>query len=285
MDGSYRTDKYKPDNLSFLGLLILGLLTALGVSLWRLGPYDAGRQVVEDVRRKGISSFLEKQGREHYFLIRDNQQIVGFNTEVFGESSTPDKAAVEAAGHFYIAGAFEQEQLTVFQSDEAIGWFAWRTETAGARGTVSSEVRLKDGLVTASTFDGRVRTERFELDGSMMPSFLLDMVFAEMVQSGHNRIILGLIESDGTVTTARVTRDRQYHPRSKEETAEPFRFRLELLRERPFSETVYLDRQGRTTRMLLQSDRLYLFERTTAESIKQYFPIKADYILKRQESF
>lgn len=285
MDGSYTIDKYKPDNLSFLGLLILGLLTAWGVSLWRFGPYDAGRRVVGDIRRKGISSFLEKQGREHYFLIRDDQRIVGFNTEVFGESNTPAKAAVEAAGHFYIAGVFEQEQLMVFESDETLGWFAWRTETAGARGTVASDVRLEDDLVTVSTFDGRVRTEHFKIDDSMIPGFLLDMVLAEMVRGGHNRIILGLIENDGTVATARVTRDRRYHPRSKEETAEPFRFRLELLRERPFSETVYLDGQGRTMRMLLQSDRRYIFERTTAESIRQYFPIKADYILRRQESF
>ena len=50
-----------------------------------------------------------------------------------------------------------------------------------------------------------------------------------------------------------------------------------------FSEQVYLDGQRRISRMLLQQESTYTFERTGAENILREFPEQGSYILQRKD--
>lgn len=286
MDETYPAKKYEADKIALLGLFVVGLVIAGFMTFSRYtGPLKAGSEVIAEIKRKGISTFLDSQGRQTFFLIRNARgRIIGFTMDVFTDSTSDPKFDIQSASLLYIRGKYGQEQVTFFKSDNSFDEFSWRSETAGPAGRGGTDILLgEDGLLTV-TKSGRSKTlPGYKPGPASIPNFLVDLVFAQMLESGRSKIIVDIIEPAGTTTAALVSRIQAQDSAAAEERAACV-LKLELLNNRGFSEEVYFDGQGKISKILLQQNGICLLERTTAETVLGQFPERADFILQNNET-
>jgi len=263
---------------------------------------DAGSKIVAEIKGKGLDSFLSSpedgQDRESFFLIKDARgRTVGFTMEVLGSHfATPQVQAARpqngdalelapeaqlnilAMSFYYIRGRYDQEQATFFQSDNNLKEFVWRSKTSGPSGRSSAEIVLgKDGIMTIKEFGRRDKEKDYRISPAAIPDVLGEFVFSQMLDSHWKEILVDIIETDGRITPALVSRTDV----AGEEAA--YVFRVEPLDGRGFFEQVYLDDQRQVSRRLLQQKNAYTLERTIAENILREFPEQGSYILQKKD--
>jgi len=62
-------------------------------------PARAGREVVAEIKRKGISGFLDNQGWQSFFLIKDaKDRPIGFTMDVFIDAAPEAELNIQSAG-------------------------------------------------------------------------------------------------------------------------------------------------------------------------------------------
>lgn len=287
MDETYPAKKYEADKIALLGFFIIGLVIAGFMTSSRYtGPLKAGSELVAEIKRKGISTFLDSRGRQTFFLIRNPRgRVIGFTMDVFTDSASDPRFYIQSASLLYIRGKYGREQVTFFKSDNSFNEFPWRSETAGPAGRSGTDVLLgEDGLLTVTKSGPSKTLPGYKPGPASIPNFLVDLVFAQMLESGRSKIIVDIIEPAGTTTAALISRIETRHPAAAEERAACV-LKLELLNNRGFSEEVYFDGQGKISKILLQHNGTYLLERTTAETVLGQFPERADFILQNSEMF
>lgn len=269
---------------------------------------EAGSKIVAEIKGKGLDSFLgprfakgpssaknsqsgghlDNEDRESFFLIKDAKgRTIGFTMEVLG---SPEPGRFGAGSFYYIRGRHDQEQVTFFQSDNSFNEFVWKSETIGPGGRSGVEIVLdKNGIMTVKEFDLQAKEKDYQIGPAAIPDVLGKYIFSQMLDSNQKEIFVDIIEADGKITPALVSRIEAGSPfasqnRSsgadvaQEEAA--YVFRIEFLDGRGFSEQVYLDNQKRISRMLLQQESTYTLERTGAENILREFPEQGSYILQ-----
>lgn len=268
---------------------------------------EAGSKIVAEIKGKGLDSFLDNQGRESFFLIKDARgRTIGFTMEVLGShfaerpqnedtliDLVPETQLNILAGSFYyIRGRYDRKQATFFQSRNNLDEFIWKSETSGLTGRSGAEIVLgKDGIMTVKKFDRRTEEKDYHISPAAIPDVLGELIFSQMLDSDRKEIFMDIIEADGKITPALVSRIDTPRPfalqnRSsgaavtQEEAA--YVFRVELLDGRGFSEQVYLDDQRRISRRLLKQEGISL-ERTSTENILREFPEQGSYILQRKD--
>jgi len=280
MDETYTTGKYGADKITLLGLFVAGLVIAHFITYSTYtGPAKAGRQVVAEIKRKGISTFLEKQGGQSFFLIKNNltDRTIGFTMDVRVDLATEAKLNIQSAGFLYTRGTFSQERLTLFKSDSSFDEFSWKSETVVPGRRTGTEIILtEDGVLTVAK-SGQKKTQTYKPGPDSMPEPVLDLALAHMLESNHKKIIVDTINADGRLVEVAISRMSPAH------SATEHKFKVHFLDERRFSEEVYVDSRGRITR--IQQDNSYRFDRTSAENIVAQFPEWADYILQRNKIF
>jgi hypothetical protein len=274
---------------------------------------EAGSKIVAEIKAKGLDSFLASVGnkqewdRESFFLIKDaRERTIGFTMEALGShfAERPQNgAALEPApeaqlnilawSFYYIRGRYDQEQVTFFQSDNSFNEFVWKNETSGPSGRSGVEIVLdKNGIMTVKEFDLQAKEKDYQISPAAIPDVLGKYIFSQMLDSDQKEIFVDIIEADGKITPALISRIEAGSPfasqnRSsgadvaQEEAA--YLFRMEFLDGRGFSEQVYLDDQRRISRISLQQESTYTLERTSVENILREFPEQGSYILQKKD--
>ena len=190
---------------------------------------------------------------------------------------------IQAASFVYIRGQYAREQAAFFQSDNSFGKFAWKSETSSLVGRKGTEIILeKYGAMTVKKFGGRVEEKNYQLSSAAIPDVFLDLSFGQMLDSNHEKIIVDIIEADGTITPALVSRIEAKDTAVAEDAA-AYVLKLEFLNGRGFSERVYLNDRYQVSKRLLRQQSIYTLERTSAEDIVKQFPERADYILLKNK--
>lgn len=258
---------------------------------------EAGSKIVGEIKDKGLDSFLAYleggQYRENFFLIKDAKgQAIGFTMEVLG-SRLAGSPNILGGSFYYLRGLYGREQAAFFQSRNNLSEFVWKSETSGPSGRSGAEIILgKDGIMTVKEFDLQTREKSYQISPAAIPDVLGEFVFSRMLDSDQKKIFVDIIEADGKITPALVSRIDARSPASLqnqsgeidvagEETV--YVFNVEILDGRGFSEQVYLNSQRRISRRLLQQESTYTLERTGAENILKEFPEQSSYILQRKD--
>ena len=274
---------------------------------------EAGSKIISEIKSKGLDSFLapagneQGQGREGFFLIKEaGGRTIGFAMEVLGShfSEMPQNgSAIEpapeaqlnilAGSFYYIRRRYDREQATFFQSDNNLDEFVWKSESSSLIGRSGTEMVLsKDGIMTVKKFDMPRRfasqnrsggeEKDYQIGPAAIPDVLGELVFSQMLDSDRKEIFVDIIEADGRITPALVSRTEAEDSVVTGEEA-GYVFRVEFLDGRGFSEQVYLDGQRRISKILLQQENTYTLERTSAENILREFPEQGSYILQKKD--
>ncbi|HUW20280.1 MAG TPA: hypothetical protein VMW16_13360 [Sedimentisphaerales bacterium] len=278
MDETPATRKHQTYNIVLLGLLAAGLVIAHFISSSRYtGPLRAGRDIVAEIKRKGISSFLDSMGRKSFFLIKNARgQTTGFTMDVFIEAAPDARLNIQSTGLLYIRGRYGREQLMSFQSDESFTEFAWKSEYAAPRQKGGTELVLeKSGVLTVIESGKSPEKVSYKPGFSSIPEYLLDLVLTQMLDSARRKIIVETINADGRTVEAIVSRTDDSGP---PEDKQQYEFLVNFLDGRRASQRVYLDSRKRISKILLKEDGIYLFERTTMENVLLEVPEAARYI-------
>ncbi len=140
----------------------------------------------------------------------------------------------------------------------------------------------KDETMIVRKSDPQVEEKKYRLSSSAIPAVFLEPAFSQMLDGGYKKIILDIIEADGTIVPTIISRIKPKDiAAAGEETA--YVLKLEFLDGRDFSELVYLDDQKQISKRLLHRKDIFILERTDAESILRQFPERADYILEKNK--
>jgi hypothetical protein len=267
---------------------------------------EAGSKIVAEIKGKGLDSFLASVGnklapsgaeagqewnRETFFLIKDaRERTIGFTMEVLG-SLEPERFG--ARSFYYIRGQPEQEQVTFFQSGNNLTEFVWKSETSSPGGRNGVEiVSDKNGIMTVKEFDLQAKEKTYQISPAAIPDVFGEFILGQMLDTNEMEILVDIIEPDGKITPALVSRTDAHSPavlQSQNSEADVavgetvYVFKMEFLDGRGFSEQVYLDGRRRISRMLLQQESTYTFERTDAENILREFPEQGSYILQKKD--
>jgi hypothetical protein len=288
---------------------------------------EAGSKIVAEIKGKGLDSFLgprfakgphsaknsqsgghlDNEDRESFFLIKDaRERTIGFTMDVLGShfAERPQNGAalepvpeaqlnILAWSFYYIRGRHDQEQVTFFQSDNSFNEFVWKSETSGPSGRSGVEIVLdKNGIMTVKEFDLQAKEKDYQISPAAIPDVLGEFAFSQMLDSDQKEIFVDIIEADGKITPALISRievSPSFASQNQNSGAEvageeaAYVFRVELMDGRGFSEQVYLDDQRRISRRLLQQESTYTLERTSAENIIREFPEQSSYILQKKD--
>jgi len=249
------------------------------------GLLEAGSKAVAEIRRRGLSRFLENHNRQSLYLIRDGRgRAIGFTADVFVNQNLQQQMQVKAAGIFYVRSGYDRERVSSFESDDRLRRFRWNTEFADALGNlilqrVGTQVTVEqDGTMTVTSSDPQRSKEQLCLGPVSVPDVLIGVVLEQLVDSGVQRCMLDLIQPDGTVTPVLVHRLELKPETAKQKIA--YAFHLLLLDGQGYYERLYLDGNKRIVRAVLQQEDLILFEQAELSEVVRLFPEKAKYLFE-----
>jgi hypothetical protein len=244
-----------------------------------------GAEIVAEIKRRGIDSFLNSQNRHVYFLIKDEaKRNIGFTMDMIIDSGTDGSATanqpdIRAAGQFYIRGQNSVEHATFFQCSNNLDQFVYKSETSSRIGRIVAEIALNAAdVITIRKFQTQSDEKSCRLGPAMIPEVFLDQLLMQMLDSKKNQIIVDIIEATGKIIPTLLTAIESTEDMAADEDA-AYAFELELLDGRGFSERLYLNEQKQVYKRLARHDSLYILERTGAENIASEFPEHAGRIL------
>jgi len=273
--------------------------------------FDAGCKVIGEIKNKGLAPpageaglggfspllFAEEaQKGGNFFLMKDARgRSVGFTMDVTiaasGLQQDGDAKGVEAASFDYIRSPFNREQATVFEGQNNLDEFTWKSEAGGIGGRSGAEMVLdKTGVMAVRKFGRIVEEASYHISPAAIPTIFDALAFSQIIDSNYEEILVDIIDADGTILPlliCKVERDDSAVERlfGKEPAREEvvYILKAELLDGRGFYDKVFLDERGRILKRLLKREAEYVFERSDAETIQREFPERSDYILQRNE--
>lgn len=263
-----------------------------------------------------IEANLNDQTKEEFFLIKDSGSgVIGFAMDLLGlrfvsrpdflenqQSDAPESLEAEVAltalssdaqleihtvSFYYIRGRHQREQAAFFQGSDNLDEFVWKNEISGIGGRRGAEIALdKFGRMSVKRLGPPDKQSNYRVGPAVIPDILSELIFSQMLDSYHKKILVDIIKAEGTIMPTRISRIKaeedgslQAFYKTAAEQKFPYVFRVEFLDGRGFSQQVYLDNQHQISKILLWQERVYLLERTSLKDVVGQFPERADYIL------
>jgi len=242
-------------------------------------PLEAGAEIIEEIKRKGLDGFLEKQNTENFFLVKDSKgQTIGFTTDKLIVSPPNAQLNIRMADYYYIRGRYAGEQEAFFQSNSSLDEFIWMSKTARSSARVALN---KDGTMTVTTFSPQAEEKNYTPGPAAMPDALLEPVLTRLLDSQNKQTIVDIIEPDGKITPTLICPVEPEDVDMAEKAAHILM--LEFLDGSGFYQYVCFDNQKQVFKVLIHQDNIYILERTSIKDILKQFPERADYILKKSK--
>jgi len=240
---------------------------------------QAGSEIVIGLKNKGISDFVDSQGRKTFFLIRNSlEQAIGFTMDVLVSYRFYEKFNIRGAGLVYTTQEQDyQERASSFRSDNRFDEFAWKSEVHNSvLGRSSTEIILDDtGLMTVKKTGEEYVEKSYYLSAAAIPEIFLEEVFLQVLDGSEKEIIIDMIEANGKITPTLVSKIEVKDDYASDDDTD-YILKLEFLDGRGFYRLVYFDDQKRPYRILVRQERVYVLTSATIEGIKREFPEQAD---------
>ncbi|MHC4186487.1 MAG: hypothetical protein ACYSR4_11255, partial [Planctomycetota bacterium] len=260
------------------GLFAVSLLAARLITCRRYAePRAAGQELVAQIKQEGISSFLEGRAPQSFFLIKNAaDHTMGFTMDMVTEAAADAEFSIQSAGLLYTRGRYNRKQIILFQSNDSVDEFSWKIKTVGPQGSSDTEIVLQEDGVLTVTKPNRNETESGYKPGhAAMPDFLLDLVFRQLLESNHTKIIVDTITNEGNIVQVVISR-RIPEDLRLPQTDAAYELYVQYLDDRRRSQHVLLDDQGWIESV--EQNGIY-FERANREKILGQFPEWRDYVL------
>lgn len=264
----------------------------------------AGGQIVAQIKNKGLSEFLhhpaekssqnggtvEGQGWRDFFLIKDaSGQTIGFTMDVLTfpqqatgmpHDSTVSSMDIQMASLLYVRGRYPQEQVSIFECENNLDEFFWKSEARSLAGTTAAEIATQQtGVISVTQLGPGPRCKDYQLGPAAIPDILFSQLLSQMLDDDYEEIIVDLIDTEGKITPTLISKIEMDDTADFEGQVQ-FAFELKFLDGRGFCETVYLDSHRRIKKRMLHQQGLYIIERTDAQTVLKQFPERAKYILQ-----
>ncbi|MHC4394921.1 MAG: hypothetical protein ACYS1A_04635 [Planctomycetota bacterium] len=217
-----------------------------------------GSEILAEIKTIGLNRLLDwrfaktPQNAPAFFLMKNAAgQTAGFTMDLFANSDQNSQFNMGAKSFSYIRKPYARERRTYFKSDNGFNEFIWESRTTSLADRSAARIVLdRTGLMTVSKLSPSAEEKNYQLNPAAIPKILLELLFSRMLDSDYEKIIVDIIEADGTITPALV---------SKTAAAEKdlYVLRAELL------------------------NRRNLYEPTGIESILKQFPERTNYILQK----
>jgi len=248
---------------------------------------EAGSEIIAKIKSKGLTSFLDNQNQQVFFLIKivgqRTELAIGFTMDVLIDTGQPPSGGepnIQAAGLFYTRSPYNQEQVTSFQSDNSFDEFVWKSETYSAAGRRGAEIILdKNDVLTVRKFDVQPEEKSYQLGPAAVPNIFLQQILGQMINSDTKEIVVDIIRPDGIIAPTYICRIESTDTAADQGAA--YKLEVGLSSEGGFSEQVYLDRQKQISKKVLQLETVSMFERAALTDILKEFPERADLILQK----
>lgn len=247
---------------------------------------NSGAELIAQVRDKGLDGILHSDWPYYYdpqvFLLINDEggRTVGFITDVLTSTGPNDAMNIQAASYQYIRGSAAGEKATLLRSNNKFEEFFLKSESSSRSGRSGCEVmRDGSGVITVREFGARgIPLERkYTPNPAVVPDMLLDLVLIQMLDSGRDRIMLDMIRSDGSVAPVVVSRMDVNNGVSGRQAA--YALSIEVLDGREHAREVYLDKDKRILKIIVQQDNTFTLEQADMEKVLRLFPERADYLL------
>jgi hypothetical protein len=222
---------------------------------------QTGGEILDDIKNIGLSHFLDvhpakiSQNTPVFFLIKNAAgQNVGFTMAVFTRSDHSMQFNIEAASFSYLRGRYARERRTLFRSNNALNEFIWKSQNASLDDrSLATMVLHRTGLMAVSKINPSSEEKKYQFSPAAMPKILLELLFNKMLDSGNEKLVVDIIEADGVITPALV------------------------------SKTTEVENGRYVLRAELLNGRGFYYERTGIENILKQFPERADFILQKNK--
>jgi hypothetical protein len=244
--------------------------------------FNDGMEIVSAIKDKGLSSYLNNQDRQIYFLIRNSKgRTIGFMIDALVNSEPDSTMNIQAAGHLYGRGL--QEQATLFRSRDDLGEFVWQSETKGITGVSRAEIVLdKAGILTIGAAEAQSEI-KYRLSSAAMPDIFIEQLLIQIIESDTKQIIFDKIDADGEIVPTLVSVIEDKESIITGEDAD-YVMKLDFLDGRGFFELVFLNDKKQILEVIVQQEKRYTIKKTSREVIVREFPERADFILQRSKT-
>jgi hypothetical protein len=258
-------------------------------------PLNAGIEIVTEIKNTGLDRLLHNRSQESFFFIKDvaakqdkrplsspaNKQPIGFSIDVLVDLGREAELNIQASSFFYIRGQYTREMAAFFKCDNNLEHFNWKSETSDPLGRSGTEIILdKTSVMTVRKFDAQAQEKNYNISPAAIPVLFLEQLLGRTLDRRIEKIIVDIIEADGTVTPMLVSRLED--TAAAEENA-AYAIKTELLNGRGFYELLYLDEKNQVLKGLLHYENTYLAERTSIENVLKEFPEQADFIRQKNK--
>ncbi|MHC4195252.1 MAG: hypothetical protein ACYSQZ_04820 [Planctomycetota bacterium] len=232
--------------------------------------FQAGSEIIKEIKNTSIAYFLDNSNRQTYLLRRDAMgRPVGFTAEVIVDFGQDTELNIRASSLSCLRGRrLTEQEVTVFESDNSFDDFTWKSESSGLAGRSGIEITSSRGLMTVRYY-GRADEENYHLSEFAIPDILAETALTQMLFSNYRKIILDIVTADGRIMPALISRIE-----AEEDTG--YVFALEFLNDPDISQ-IYLDEQKYILKKVWKGKGV-IFERATIDDIASRFPEHADYL-------
>jgi len=222
---------------------------------------QTGGEIVDDIKNMGLNHFLEvhpakiSQNAPVFSLIKNAAgQNIGFTMDVLTSLDRNTQFNIEATSFSYLKRRYARERRTLFQSNNALNEFIWKSQNASLDDrSVATIVLDRTGLMTVSKLNPSSEEKKYQFGPAAIPKILLELLFIQMLDSSSEKLIVDIVEADGIITPALV------------------------------SKTTEVENGRYVLRAQLLNGRGFYYERSGIENILKQFPERTDYILQKNK--
>ena len=246
-----------------------------------------GMEIVNEMKSKGLETFINSRNQEAYFLIRDSlNNNLGFTVDMLGKASKDISDAgrrIRGASQLFFTGANRQEQNSFFSSDKDLSAYAWQSKSLSRTDVTTTKiVRDETGTIKVSALINNTSGENtYANRPDVIPTMLLELILDRIIENDIDEVVLDMIDSSGNLKPALFSVE---HGTRNDEGDEKV-IRLEFINGTGAFELLYLNDENQLVKEVIHRDGTYILERTTFESVQQEFPRQAGDILRREQLF
>lgn len=240
-------------------------------------PFKTGSDMVSEIQKKGIDSFLDKENRQVCFFIQDsNNRNAGFTFDLLDYMQSGGRSWIKGASRLHMSGYNFQEQVSLFQCDNDLGRYVWESQTLGRTGRTDTKLTFdKSGTVTKQV-NNSYGEYKYPAGTKIVPTIYIELLISMVVQGKVEKVAIEMINSDGKILPILLTL------KSSDDKTDIVS--LAFLDRAGLSETFYLNKNGRIIKADIEGPSGYYLERTDIESIEAKFQVQSGYILKQYEA-
>jgi hypothetical protein len=259
---------------------------------------ERGIKIMGQVRDDGLDKVMAGLPQSYYYLAKNpgRQEPIGFVVDMLLIPPNTDKTEVQAGGFAYITTPERWETAMVFKSAADLNSLIWESEsdetrTFGIRRgplvirgpqhvRTSTRLSIIDGNeMSVESIRPEPTQSQATISEAAVPNAVVEAVYARMLRSNTNEVLVDVVEPDGQVNLALISMT----PNPPDEPQAATLIETKYIGSEQ-TERAYLDSEMRVIKRIVKQNATFVLEPVGMEELTRRFPERADYILQRSRA-